>query len=131
MDEVDFAEYEQAKKDSEHLCQCWKCKNNRKWRREEMADLTIPQVFDVIRQHSKFCSVCGKPLDLGKLEWHLPFCTECRLKVIDEAAKAVSANFEVAQNVKKVPREIVGLKEAKKEIAEEKKKKDDKYDDGW
>ena len=124
MDEIDIKEFAQALASKSHACQCWKCKQEMK----KMADLTIPQVFQVIREHSKYCSVCGGKLDLDKYEWHLPFCSQCRLKVIDGAAKAISANFEVAQNTKKTVSEKIAEEKKKKPLQE---KMQEKKDDGW
>jgi len=55
------------------------------------------KIFADIRRFSKFCSVCGKPLDLenlqkfGRYDWHYPWCLKCReklfRKITDEGLK--------------------------------------------
>jgi len=64
-----------------------------------MTELPIDKVFDIIRAHSKYCSVCGAKLDLGDREWHLPFCTRCRMLIID---KAVEQKASEIKNQKKL-----------------------------
>jgi hypothetical protein len=41
-------------------------------------------LWGVIRENSKFCSMCGGKLDLPFKDFHLPFCTKCRDKVISK-----------------------------------------------
>ena len=45
------------------------------------------QMFSDIRRFSKFCSVCGKKLNMswlekyGEYKWHYPWCRKCRNKI--------------------------------------------------
>ena len=36
------------------------------------------KLFQVIRKYGKYCSRCGKKLDLTYKDWHLPFCMKYR-----------------------------------------------------
>lgn len=41
-------------------------------------------VFPLIRRESKFCSRCGKKLDLKFPDFHMPFCMKCRQELVDK-----------------------------------------------
>lgn len=55
---------------------------------------------DIIRKLSKYCSICGKKLDLDGF-WHLPFCTNCRFKIIDEALDTTKQLMKIKGKRKK------------------------------
>ncbi len=50
-------------------------------------DDNMEHLFETIRYHSKFCSMCGNKLDLGKRKWHLPFCNKCRSSLIEKSIR--------------------------------------------
>lgn len=41
-------------------------------------------VFPLIRKYAKFCSRCGKKMDLTFPDFHMPFCMKCRQDLVDE-----------------------------------------------
>jgi endogenous inhibitor of DNA gyrase (YacG/DUF329 family) len=37
----------------------------------------------LIAKFSRFCSVCGKKLDMPYPDWHFPFCQKCRRQIFN------------------------------------------------
>ncbi len=69
-------------------------------------------LFETIKKYSKFCSSCGKPLDLDFADWHLPFCKECRMDVI---RKEISSILKKERHYK-VFKKLAGLNKKNKSI---------------
>lgn len=90
---------------------------------ERASAIDNEEIFKLIRKESKFCSRCGNPLDIGYRNWHLPFCTNCRIEIMakikDEKLK-LFAESDVGrlQLEKKKPDKV--SKEAKRRFKRQK-----------